>query len=284
MAEDWLAAFIAAEGLPEGFRRTAALVCEPLAALAAAARAELGRTVVIGVCGAQGSGKSTIAAATARILCDRGRRTAVLSLDDLYLSREARADLARAVHPLLQTRGPPGTHDVGRGTQVLARLAQDGPVELPRFDKARDEPRPHGDWPVFEGPADVVLFEGWCVGAIPQPTAALAAPVNALEREEDPDGRWRRFVNAALGHEYRPLFAGLDRLVLLKSPSFEAVADWRGEQEAKLRARTGTGMRPDEIPRFVAHYERLTRWILQEMPGRADWTVPLARDRSPLPG
>src|SRR5262249_19745574 len=141
--------------------------------------------------------------------------------------------------------------------------------------------RPPEDWAHVSGPVDVVLFEGWCVGARPQPTAALLAPVNDLERHEDADGRWRTFVNTALDGAYRPLFARLDRLVMLAPPGFAVVAGWRAEQEAKLRARTGQGMGADEIARFVAHYERLTRWILEEMPSRADRVFPLAADRSP---
>jgi D-glycerate 3-kinase len=133
---------------------------------------------------------------------------------------------------------------------------------------------------VARGPVDVVLFEGWCVGARPQPAAALTRPVNALERDADPDGRWRTFVNTALAGAYAPLFARIDRLVLLQAPGFEVVAGWRAEQEAKLRARTGRGMDEAEIARFVAHYERLTRWILQEMPPRADLVFPLRADRS----
>ncbi|THD80904.1 MAG: kinase [Phenylobacterium sp.] len=278
---DGLEAFLAAEDLPPAFRRTVERVCEPLADRAQAAHARLGRTAVIALCGAQGSGKSTIAAATRAILIQRGVDALVLSLDDLYLPHAARERLAREVHPLLITRGPPGTHDVELGLQVLAAVARDRTIALPRFDKATDNPAPITERPAFVGPAQVVLFEGWCVGARAQPREALRAPINALERDEDPDGRWRRFVNTALAAAYPSLFERHDELVLLAAPSFEVVAGWRAEQEAKLRARTGGGMSPEAIARFVAHYERLTRWILEEMPARADWTVPLGPDRAP---
>ncbi len=282
MAADWLEAFIVAERLPESFRRAAAMVCAPLAEMAAEARRTAGRTVVLGICGAQGSGKTTIAAAAVRMLAERGLRCVVLSLDDLYLSHAARLRLARAVHPLLATRGPPGTHHPALGIEVLARLGEPGEVALPRFDKAADTLRDRAEWPLVQAPVDVVLFEGWCVGARPQPPEALIEPVNALERDEDPDGRWRTFVNVALDGAYQPLFARIDRLILLQAPGFEVVAGWRAEQEAKLRERTGRGMAPGEIARFVAHYERLTRWVAEEMPRRADWVVPLASDRTPL--
>jgi D-glycerate 3-kinase len=281
---NWLDAFLASEALPESFRITVERVCAPLADLAAEARWASGRMAVVGLCGAQGSGKSTVAAATRRLLAERGLAALVLSLDDLYLPREARARLAAEVSPLLITRGPPGTHEVALGLDIIAALDRSEPVALPRFDKAADTRRPRADWTPAEGPVDVVLFEGWCVGARPQDPGALLEPVNALERDEDPDARWRIFVNAALAGAYRPLFERLDRLMLLQAPGFEVVADWRGQQEANLRARTGSGMAPGEIARFVAHYERLTRWILQEMPARADLTVPLAADRTPYLG
>jgi D-glycerate 3-kinase len=35
-----------------------------------------------------------------------------------------------------------------------------------------------------------------------------------------------------------------------------------------------------QLDRFVQHYERLTRHILAEMPGRADLVLHLAPDRS----
>jgi D-glycerate 3-kinase len=281
MQHPWLDEFLAAEDLPAGFEGTVERICEPVADLAAAARRALGRTVVIGLCGPQGSGKSTIAAVARRLLAERGLSAAVLSLDDLYLPKEERARLAAEVHPLLATRGPPGTHDAELGIELLAALARPGEVFLPQFDKAADTRREVAAWPHVVAPLDVVLFEGWCVGARPQPPEALIAPVNALEAEADPDGRWRTFVNTALDGAYRPLFARLDRLVLLEPPGFEAVAGWRAEQEAKLRARTGHGMPEAAIARFVAHYERLTRWILEEAPARADLVFPLAWDRAP---
>lgn len=239
-------------------------------------------TAVVGLCGAQGSGKSTLAKAVAALLRVRGLAVAVVSLDDLYLTHEARRKLAAEVHPLLATRGPPGTHDVALGMETLDALAGGGPVALPRFDKAADDPRPATDWPVVAAPVDVAIFEGWCVGARAQGPARLVEPVNALERDEDPDGHWRTFVDTALAGAYPPLFERLDRLVLLAAPGFEVVAGWRAEQEAKLTARTGRGLAPAEIARFVAHYERLTRWILAEMPARADLTIPLGADRTPV--
>lgn len=279
---DWLERFLAEEALPPTFMETVERVCRPVAQLAAAARRDLGRTAVIGLCGSQGSGKTTIATAATALLRDLGFKADVLSLDDLYLGRTARQTLAREVHPLLAVRGPPGTHDVALGLEVLSGLGRAGPTALPRFDKSTDDRQARENWPSVHGPLDVIIFEGWCVGARPQPPVALAEPVNALERSEDSDGRWRTFVNAALAGAYAPLFEKLDRFVLLAAPSFDVVAGWRGEQEAKLRARARGGMSPDEIMRFVSVYERLTRWILDEAPARADLLVRLDAQRRPI--
>lgn len=279
---DWLAAFLRAETLPAAFASEVERLHAPLAARIAAVA--MGPAFVVGICGPQGSGKTTTARVVAALLEARGLKVATLSLDDLYLPRADRETLAREIHPLLRTRGAPGTHDVALGLAVLNGLAGEGETALPRFDKATDDRAPVEVWPVVAGPVDIVLFEGWCVGARPEPAKALAAPINALERERDPDGAWRAHVNAALAGPYRPLFARPDLLVLFTAPDFETVLAWRLEQEIKLRDRLaaagqGGAMTDDEVAVFVQHYERLTRHIAREMPARADVVVALDKDR-----
>lgn len=240
----------------------------------------------LGISGAQGSGKSTLAAGLASALEAAGRRCAILSLDDLYLGPAARADLARRVHPLFAVRGPPGTHDPALGLTVLDALSRPGPVRLPRFDKGRDAPVPAADQPVFRGPADIVILEGWCLGARPDPAAAASPPVNALERNQDPDGAWRRAVEAALAGPYADLFAAPDLTVFLRAPDFPTVRRWRGEQEAELAraiaaGRPGRAMDEAELDDFLARYERITRRLIADPPG--DILVELAPDRTPGP-
>ncbi|MEM9731302.1 MAG: kinase [Myxococcota bacterium] len=239
------------------------------------------RTVVAGIAGAQGTGKSSLASVLKRLLeAQFGVRTAILSLDDLYLSREARAERAETYHPLLVTRGVPGTHDVSLGLDVLSALRRGESVALPRFDKATDQPLPKFQWPIWNDRCDLVLFEGWCVGARPQRADELSEPVNGLERLEDSTGGWRWYVNRQLGGAYQQLFSELDLLVLLRPPDFEHVLAWREEQETKLRERMNASeaMSPTAVRRFVLHFERLTRFMWEEMPDRADAVIDLAPD------
>lgn len=182
--EPWLTQFMAQERLPASYEAVVRDVAVPLADRIAAAARPGG--IVVGVCGPQASGKSTLTAVLARLLEQRGLKTAAISLDDLYLTRAERQELAGQVHPLLAVRGVPGTHDVALGVEMLRALRTPGNHERPVFEKARDDRREHGA--PFEGPADVVLFEGWCVGARAQPAEALAGPVNALEAQQDADG------------------------------------------------------------------------------------------------
>lgn len=280
----WLERFIRDERLPADFAGEIQRLHAPLAARIAAVA--MGPAFVVGICGSQGSGKSTTVRVVAALLEARGLTVATLSLDDLYLPLADREALARDVHPLLRTRGVPGTHDVALGLAVLDGFAGEGEAALPRFDKASDDRAPVETWPIVAGPVDVVLLEGWCVGARPEAAEALATPVNALERERDPDGTWRAYVNAALAGPYRALFARLDLLVLLTAPDFATVLAWRREQEAKLRARlaeagqgTGRAMSDEEVAVFVQHYERLTRHIAREAPPRADLVIALDADR-----
>lgn len=260
----------AAEGL--------AAVYLPLAAWVMAQRGA--DTLVLGINGAQGSGKSTLCDFLGLVLEQGyGCRVAGFSIDDIYKTRAERERLARDVHPLLVTRGVPGTHDAGLGLATIHRLktaASHTLTPLPAFDKARDDRKASTDWPLFRGRPEVIIFEGWCVGTQPQSDDALREPVNDLERDEDADGAWRRYVNEQLKADYAALFGQLDRLVMLKVPGMASVFEWRSLQEQKLAAQT-TGqhrlMDAAAIRRFIMHYERLTRHNLDEMPERADLTL-----------
>jgi D-glycerate 3-kinase len=253
------------------------------AAIACIARALDATTapLLIGIAGSQGSGKSTLSDALDAHFRRAGHASAILSIDDLYLPRSARQRLAREVHPLLATRGVPGTHDIALGLDILAGFDAHRPLLLPRFDKAEDDRHPASQWEQTP-PLDLLILEGWCVGARPEPDAALAAPINRLEREEDAQGVWRRHAHGALAGAYQTLFGRIDRLLFLAAPGFDTVLGWRIQQEQALRTRGGGAHVMDDtaIARFIAHYERLTRHMLREMPDRANLLVRLDANRA----
>ena len=240
-----------------------------LAALLAHRWTEL-RPVRVGLCGGQGAGKSTLGRLIETACQHVGLRCCVLSLDDFYLSREDRLTLSERVHPILEIRGPPGTHDVAHLRRAMVQLLKPGDTELPVFDKGTDD---RSGTRIATGPFDLVVVEGWCVGAQPQNPDEVESPINALERERDADGTWRRYVNEKLGTDFAALSDDLDFLAFLQVPNLEAVRRWRLEQEGE-RAATQR-MSPDAVTKFVEHYERTTLAMLRDLPARADALIQL---------
>jgi D-glycerate 3-kinase len=236
------------------------------------------KTIVVSVSGAQGTGKSTMTRLLASVLQDCfNTSTATLSLDDFYLPLEKRQQLAVEIHPLLGVRGVPGTHDLSLMETVLTDLLQGRSVEVPVFDKGEDDRSSR--WQKVE-PATVILCEGWCWGAIPEPKERLKHPINDLERMQDKDGLWRRYVNAQLSF-YQSAFR-TDAQVFIMAPSIEAVVRWRFQQEQELASRGGGSkmMTETEIRQFVTYYERITGWMLEEMAARASVVVSLDESHS----
>ncbi len=278
----WQQAFLERHRLAPSYLATAQKWFDPLVDALVAHHRGAARALLVGVNGCQGSGKTTLTDYLVCALAARHGLNAIsLSLDDCYLGRAERARLAAEVHPLLVTRGVPGTHDMPLLQHTLdALLNFAGPVSLPAFDKAHDDRCPPGSWRQVEAAPDLVLLEGWCLGARP---SAVGEPVNELERLEDPDGRWRRFVNEALARDFLPLYGRVHRWIMLRAPSFDCVYRWRLEQERKLAAARGAGasgiMDERALARFIMHYQRLTEDCLQDLPGRVDHLLALDEHR-----
>ncbi len=244
-----------------------------LLALCAANAAD--RPALIGLSGAQGSGKSH----HAHEFVHDNAHVAHFSMDDVYLPQAERRKLAETVHPLFATRGVPGTHDIDLALRTIERLRRaDGEdaAPIPRFDKARDDRMPEALWPRFVGRPQAILIDGWCLGATA--ISKNSQPLNTLEAEEDIDGRWRSHVTDALAR-YQPFFASFDEIVYLQAPSFEIVHAWRREQEERM---LGRALTPDEVATldsFIQHYERITRAMLAGA-HRAGWIVHLDEARN----
>ncbi|PKM18095.1 MAG: kinase [Gammaproteobacteria bacterium HGW-Gammaproteobacteria-15] len=238
---------------------------------------ELPHTVVIGISGAQGSGKSTLAAMLAQMFSATGCNAAAVSLDDYYLSKALRRQLAENVHPLLAQRGVPGTHNIAQALADARAVLAGVPVALPWFDKALDEP-------AAALPAqtlDILIVEGWCLGVPAQTDAELATPVNELEAKADADGRWRHYVNQQLAGPYAEYWRLLTPLIWLQAPDWDCVCRWRAQQERKLWQSRGKGMTDAELARFMLPFQRLTQASWQLLPQQASYIIALNKQQQP---
>jgi D-glycerate 3-kinase len=219
--------------------------------------------LLIGIGGSQGSGKSSLTQYLAHTF-----ELAHFSLDDVYHTKAHRLALARDIHPLFATRGPPLTHDLDLAVATIEKLSTANMGDrtlLPAFDKLSDDRLPTSFWPNFIGKPRAILVEGWCLAATPLDDLDLVAPVNDLERDEDGSGVWRCAWNNALKQDYQPFFTRFDAILQLAAPSFEIVHDWRCQQEEGLLGHERGSLpaaKRAQLARFVAHFERLTRHML----------------------
>ncbi|MBB1348221.1 HAD-IIB family hydrolase [Pseudoalteromonas sp. SG45-2] len=240
--------------------------------------------IFVAINGCQGSGKTTLADFLVTWFSKNTPLNSVaLSIDDFYLAKQARTELAKDVHPLFTTRGVPGTHDVALMNSTITNLlAGEVNVPLPRFNKHEDDCVLTSDWLTNEKPVDIVILEGWCVGSEPQPLFSLSEPLNELEQQFDKEGVWRRCVNSCLANEYKAVFNLIDYTVMLKAPSFSDVFTWRQEQEQKLIAKKGEGsgtMTNEQLVYFISHFERITRENLNTLSAKANALIELDSNR-----
>ncbi|WP_206674593.1 kinase [Rheinheimera pleomorphica] len=248
-----------------------------LAQLMARLQSDLSLPAVVGISGAQGSGKSTLAAELVAQLKLHGIQAAAVSLDDYYLSKAQRQQLANQAHPLLSQRGVPGTHNIQQALSDARAVLAGWPVALSQFDKAMDEPTAA----LAVQQLDVLIVEGWCLGIAPQTAAELAVPVNALEQHEDSDGRWRHYVNSQLAGPYADYWQLVKPLIWLKAPDWQSVCHWRAKQEQQLWRTRGCGMTDTELKRFMLPFQRLTLASWQQLPNVADIVINLNPQQQP---
>lgn len=273
-----LSDFLSEQKLPESYRAIALRWFIPVLAKVAACHNPAQGPLVVGINGCQGSGKSTLAAlAVAYFKAMHNKSAIAISIDDFYLTVAERKQLAQSTHSLLRTRGVPGSHDLTLASETIAALKSgQAQVKIPRFNKAIDDREPESEWDITQEPTDIIIMEGWCMGAEPQVQDELVLPVNELEEFEDRSGVWRAYVNEKLAGEYAQFFAQIDLWLMLKAPSFDCVYRWRLEQEEKLRAslkpqfqKGDQIMSPQQIRRFIQYYQRVTENTLAHLPNKA---------------
>ncbi len=225
----------------------------PLAIQIADWRKQQTQPLIQGFLGGQGTGKTTLTAILTLILSHLGYQTVSLSLDDLYLTYADR-QLLQSQDPRLARRGPPGTHDLKLGLQVLTQLKQNNQtVDIPRFDKSLWNGA--GDRTQSEAilTADIVLFEGWFVGARPVNSALFkTAPAPILT---ELDRAFAQDMNARL-RGYLPLWQQIDRLIVLYVSDYQLSKQWRKQAEHQMIAQGKPGMSDAEIDEFVEYFWR----------------------------
>lgn len=234
---------------------------------------QLSTTIFIGINGCQGSGKSTLSSFLQYyIRSEYALECLAISLDDFYLSKCTRLKLGKNIHPLLATRGVPGTHDIPLLQQTLSALKQ-GLTEfpIPKFNKASDDLLPKSQWPIVSKVVDIVIVEGWCWGTQPQLAAELLMPVNTLECQYDSELIWRNHVNQQIIQYYQPLYQLMNSWLFLRAPSFNCVYQWRVQQEQalatelmekKFESDQKQLQSAEQIAEFILYFQRLTEHAL----------------------
>tara|TARA_B100001248_G_scaffold238239_1_gene202711 strand:+ start:5322 stop:6242 length:921 start_codon:yes stop_codon:yes gene_type:complete len=236
------------------------------------------KTIVIGLTGGQGSGKSTISNILKLILMKGfNLKTVIFSIDDFYKTLNQRKQMSKKVSPLFFTRGVPGTHDTKLLKNCINSLKKKvfKKILIPRFDKSKDERMPKKNWQKIKDKPQIVIFEGWCVNVAPQKRKDLLIPINKLEREKDKKRVWRERVNREIKNNYKKIFSLIDLTIFLRVPSFKYVVKWRLLQERKLRLRSRgkKTMTNFQIKQFVMFYERLTKHMSNSLTKTAKFVI-----------
>ena len=232
------------------------------------------KPLIIGVAGGQGTGKTTITSILSLILRKYFKLNVFkLSIDDFYKTRNERRILSLTKHPLLMTRGVPGTHDHKIISNFLKNIKSKNfkSIKLPKFDKSIDDRCKKKLWYKVKSRPEIVILEGWCIGAKAQNNLKIKKPINSLERAKDPNLIWRKYVNTQLKTSYKKLFNYLDEIVYLKANNFKLLQEWRITQEKRLLLKSKSRnnlkiMSKDDVINFMQTYQRITQNMFKDAP------------------
>ena len=232
------------------------------------------KPLILGLSGGQGIGKTTISSIITLILKKYFKLNIFkISIDDFYKTRKERFLLSKKIHPLLMTRGVPGTHDINIMLNFFKRVKKNNfkSLKLPKFDKAIDDRCKKSSWYTIKKKPDIIIFEGWCVGAMAQKNTLLKKSINSLEKKNDKNLIWRKFVNDQLKTKYKKLFGHLDNLLYLKAKNINLLQQWRIKQEKKLwlklkKRKNLKIMNRLEVINFMQTYQRITQNMIKDVP------------------
>ena len=221
--------------------------------------------------GSQGSGKSTLGKLL-KLVIEKfyKKKVMLLSIDDYYLSKNERIKLSKKIHPLLLTRGVPGTHDIKALKYHINQFQnQNFPISTPLFNKLKDDISKKRK--VINN-AQILLLEGWCCGSAPIANQYLLKNINSLENTYDKNTNWRKYYNSLLRNEYKSVFSLFDKKIYIQAPSFKYVLQWRYSQEKRNASNSYNKniMNKAKLKEFIQHYEKLTKWMMLTMPNQAD--------------
>ena len=249
-------------------------------------KAKKSKPYLIGLAGGQGTGKTTISSILKIILSKYFKLSVFkISIDDLYKTRKDRIKLSKKIHPLLKTRGVPGTHDVNFMFDFLKKIKKKRfkHHRIPKFNKAIDDRLKRKSWYLIKRVPDVIIFEGWCVGARAEKKNTLKKSINPLEKKEDKNLKWRKFVNSQLENKYKKLFSKLDCMLFLKAGSFKLLQSWRLKQESLLKLNSKNKannkvMSKNEVLTFMQTYQRITQNMFKFAPKYSSIVLNLNRN------
>ena len=228
----------------------------------------------VGLAGGQGTGKTTTSSLIKIILSKYFKLNVFrISIDDFYKTRKERINLSKKVHPMLLTRGVPGTHDINMMLSFFRKTKgkKFKRLKLPTFNKAIDDRFKKKNWYDLKKRPDVVIFEGWCVGAKSEKNNTLKKNINSLEKAEDQKQIWRKYVNQQLKSKYKNLYSQLNCLVYLRAKNFKLLQKWRLKQERKLWLKSKVKsnlkiMSNRNVLNFMQTYQRITQNMFKNTP------------------
>ena len=232
------------------------------------------------ISGSQGIGKSTLVLILKSVIEKiYDKKVMSLSIDDYYLSKKKRLQLSKKIHPLLQTRGVPGTHDLDKLNKHVNQFNKKKfPIIIPIFDKLSDD-RVKKTHTINK--ADILFLEGWCCGCLPIENQYLYKNINKLESNLDKNNIWRNFYNNKLQNNYKKIFKLFSLKIYMQPPTFQYVYKWRSEQERKNISKSVNKkyMSKEQLDKFIQHYEKITKWMIRTMPAEADMLIKVNKNQ-----